>query len=153
MNPIWAFRVSFGLFKSGQLRPIITALLNLTFSVIFFYIFGLFGIILATTVSKLISEFWFDPLVLFKKGFFISSKNYFKKLLGYFCFYFLFILLIKYFINLFFFQSLFTLIIGVTVFSILFFITITLLYLNEFEFKYFLNILTKRINSAKSVLK
>jgi len=74
MNSIWIFRTNMGLFKYGQYRPIISAIINLILSLVGVKFFGLIGVFLATTITRLITNVWFDPLVVFKYGF--SEKPY-----------------------------------------------------------------------------
>ena len=47
------------------------SLLNLVLSVVFGKIWGLFGIILASLVSRLLTNMWYEPFLLY--------KNYFEK--------------------------------------------------------------------------
>ena len=67
MNPIWMFRETMGLFKQVRYILLITAALNIIFSVILGNIFGVPGILSATFISKLASQYWYEPRILFKK--------------------------------------------------------------------------------------
>lgn len=67
MNPIWMFRETMGLFKQVRFVMLITAGLNIIFSIVFGLLFGVPGILAATLVSKLISQYWYEPTILFGK--------------------------------------------------------------------------------------
>lgn len=67
MNPIWMFRETMGLFKQVRYIMLITAGLNIILSIILGKIFGVPGILAATFISKLLSQYWYEPSILFKK--------------------------------------------------------------------------------------
>lgn len=67
MNPIWMFRETMGLFKQVRFILIITAGLNVIFSIILGEKFGVPGILAATFLAKIVSQYWYEPIVLFKK--------------------------------------------------------------------------------------
>ena len=64
-------------------------ILNIAFSVLLGRVWGLFGILFATTISRLMTSTWYDPYAIFKHGFHKSPFIYLKRYL-----YFLFILII-----------------------------------------------------------
>lgn len=74
LNSIWIFRTNLGLFKYGQYRPIVSAVINIILSVIGGIYIGLLGVFLATTITRFLTNIWFDPLIVFKYGF--SEKPY-----------------------------------------------------------------------------
>ena len=55
-----------GLFKYFKLMPILSAILNLLLSVFLGMKYGLLGILLATTISQLISNTWYFPYIVCK---------------------------------------------------------------------------------------
>ena len=67
MNPIWMFRETMGLFKQVKFIMLITAALNILFSIVLGHIFGVPGILAATFIAKIASQYWYEPTVLFKK--------------------------------------------------------------------------------------
>ena len=67
MNPIWMFRETMGLFKQVKFIMLITAGLNIVFSILFGLLFGVPGILAATFIAKLLSQYWYEPKILFKK--------------------------------------------------------------------------------------
>lgn len=95
--PNTAYRNSNGLFVQGRLRPAIMAVLNIVFSVALAILFsnktahlsnaaqwGVFGILLATPLARLVTETWYDPHVVYKHVFKISMKKYVGARLLYF---------------------------------------------------------------------
>ena len=64
--PVESFRTANGLFVQGWMRPIIMALLNI---ILDFYMgrrWGVVGIFLATTISRVATQVWFDPYLVYK---------------------------------------------------------------------------------------
>lgn len=69
MNPIWIFRETMGLFRQVRYLLLITAVLNLLLSVALGTWLGVPGILAATGIAKLISQYWYEPIVLFRRKF------------------------------------------------------------------------------------
>ena len=80
LRPIWVYRDSAGLFKQVQFLPLVTSALNIVLSIILGLKFGLLGILGATVIARLLSNFWYEPYVLTKKYFKEGFCNYLKKL-------------------------------------------------------------------------
>lgn len=74
------YREGYGLYYQGRYRPIFTALFNIIFSIIFGKLIGIAGIILATTLSRFVTIWWFDAYIVFKYAF---KEKPFKYLLDY----------------------------------------------------------------------
>lgn len=79
MNPVSAFRTSHGLFIQGKYRPVIMAVLNIILSVALLKPFGLVGVYMATVISRLATQVWFDPYILYKRVFKKSPFIYYRK--------------------------------------------------------------------------
>lgn len=77
LNPLWVFRTTLGLFIHGKFRPIIAAVVNIVASLILVQYFGLLGVLLGTTISKVLINVWFDPYIIFKYGFNTKPNNYY----------------------------------------------------------------------------
>ena len=75
--PVEAFRGANGLFRNGWGRPLLTALLNLLLDAVLGRSFGLNGIFAATIVSRVLTQVWFDPYLLFRRVFRGSVGRYF----------------------------------------------------------------------------
>lgn len=65
---IIAFCDAYGLFWEQRWNPVLEAILNLVLSIILGEQLGIDGILLGTTFSTILTVFWFEPFLLFKKG-------------------------------------------------------------------------------------
>ena len=83
VSPVWMFREANGLFDDVKYLLLIRAALNLVFSVAFGMVWGVFGILLATTVSMILTNFWFEPSLIFKKLFASGAGAYWRVQLKY----------------------------------------------------------------------
>lgn len=81
MNTLWVFRSTLGLFKQGKFRPILVAILNIVLSIVLGKLWGVFGVLFATFLSRASINLWYDPIVLHKYGFGISCKPFFIRYL------------------------------------------------------------------------
>lgn len=78
------FREGCGLYYIGRYRPIFSTLANIGFSLLFASIFsrffggqfGVFGVILATVLSRMLVIWWYDALIVFKHVFSSSPLRY-----------------------------------------------------------------------------
>ena len=82
LNVIASFRNANGLFIQGQYRPLVTTIMNVILSVIWGKKMGILGVLLATVVSRLLTQ-WYDPWLLFKYIFKKSSKSFFLEYYSY----------------------------------------------------------------------
>lgn len=60
------FRNANGLFQQGQFRPVFMILLNIIGAFILYRFWGLAGIFASLVLSRLITQIWYDPLILYK---------------------------------------------------------------------------------------
>ncbi len=67
------FRTANGLFVNGKYRPVIMAILNIVLSVIMVKPLGIFGVLLATVVSRVVTQMWYDPWLIYSNIF--SKRN------------------------------------------------------------------------------
>lgn len=65
-NTIWIYRSALGLFKSVQYINVFAAVINVVLSIIGGVIWGIPGIIIATAISRLLTSFWYEGMVVFK---------------------------------------------------------------------------------------
>ncbi len=77
MSPIWMFRETMGLFKQVQYLMLVTAALNLIFSIILGILWGGPGILIATALAKIVSQYWYEPRLLFRQRFHRPAKMFF----------------------------------------------------------------------------
>ncbi|EPE2492776.1 hypothetical protein HQ875_11035 [Enterococcus faecium] len=84
VRPVAAYRNANGLFIQGKYRPLAMAILNVIISIVLVIYLGIEGAIWGTVFSRLITQTWFDPLVLYKYTFKKSVKiylyQYFKRI-------------------------------------------------------------------------
>lgn len=72
------YRQTMGLFRQGKWRPIVSAVLNLGLSIILAINYGLPGVLWGTALTRILTNVWFDPYIVFKKGLGINPMKYFK---------------------------------------------------------------------------
>ena len=77
MRPIWTFREGTGMYRQIRYIMFITAILNLVLSIILGKYLGISGIIFATSISKVLTYFWYEPNILFKCFFKVKPYNYY----------------------------------------------------------------------------
>lgn len=77
--PVWNFRNTTGLFRETKNILLYAAAINLVLSYVLGVRWGLTGILAATSVSRLLTSFWFEPYILHKKVFGTSSAPYFLR--------------------------------------------------------------------------
>lgn len=82
-NAVWAYKNTMGLFRYGQYLLLVTGAINLVLDFVFGYQWGMFGIFLASAVSRILTNVWYDPYAVYKYGLKMNPINYFKKYLQY----------------------------------------------------------------------
>ncbi len=75
---VLTFREASGLFYKDRWKSVFEASINLISSIILAYCFGAFGVFLGTLVSSVCVCIWVEPLVLYKYGFNLKLREYFK---------------------------------------------------------------------------
>ncbi|MBO5714597.1 MAG: hypothetical protein J6R83_04160, partial [Clostridia bacterium] len=80
---IVVYKNAYGLYWESRFVPLITAILNLTLSIVFGLAIGLVGIFLATIISHIIASIIIETQILFKHGIKHSVKNYYFKFIVY----------------------------------------------------------------------
>lgn len=82
--PFQTFRDANGLFVQGKYRPVIMAAINLAMQFAFAQWWGLFGVMLATPIARILTQAWFDPYVVYKYVFKRSPVPYYIEFLKHF---------------------------------------------------------------------
>lgn len=77
LNAVCMFRDTTGLFKKTKYLLLLTSILNLIFSILLGIKFGLCGIIGATAIARILTNFWYEPLALLKYYFNTNVYIYF----------------------------------------------------------------------------
>lgn len=75
----FTYRTTLGLYKEGKYGPILAAVLNLVLSVLFGIQYGIMGVFIATSVSRIITLGIIDPVLIYKKAFRTKVKKYYLK--------------------------------------------------------------------------
>jgi O-antigen/teichoic acid export membrane protein len=73
------YREAQGLYWYDRYKPIIESVINLGVSILLARLIGMAGVFIGTLVSLLATSFWVEPLVLYKHGFGVRLREYFKK--------------------------------------------------------------------------
>lgn len=97
ISPIWIYRENLGFYKEVKYLMIVTAFINIVLSIILGKFMGMMGIFLATILARLFTVVWYEPIILMKKHFKKSVKNYYFLQIKYFLF-FVFVYLITNFL-------------------------------------------------------
>jgi len=79
----YTYRTTMGLFNNGKYCPIIAALINVVLSILLCLKYGLFGILLATSISRLITTGWYDTFLVYKLRFKKSPLKIYLKYIKY----------------------------------------------------------------------
>lgn len=82
-NAVWTYKNTMGLFRPGRYLLILTAIINLVCSIWLGKVWGLFGILFATAISRAFTNTWYDPYAVFKYGFGEKASLYFFRYLHY----------------------------------------------------------------------
>lgn len=77
MRAIWSFRDGTGLYRRICYMMLITAAINVLLSIILGMEYGVTGVVLASLLSKILTCFWYEPIVLFRDYFSRGSTEYF----------------------------------------------------------------------------
>ncbi len=74
--PVETFRTANGLFIQGKYRPAIMAVLNILLDLVFVVRWGIIGVLAATTVSRLLTQVWYDPYLVYSRVFKQRVRQY-----------------------------------------------------------------------------
>ncbi len=78
-QPVLCVRDALGIFWYDRYKPIFEAVLNIAFSIPLALRFDIFGVLLGTLISTILTSFWVEPKVLYKYGFKKKLYSYFVK--------------------------------------------------------------------------
>lgn len=77
--PFRTFVTSAGLFKETKMLPVIETVVNLTLSVVLIQWLGVAGVLIATFIAYMVSDYFIRPVILYKVLFKRTSRVYFVK--------------------------------------------------------------------------
>lgn len=79
----YTYRTTSGLFVKGRVAPIIAAILNIILSIVLGQKIGITGILLSTSISRLLTTTWYDAYLVHKYEFKTSWLKFIKKYIIY----------------------------------------------------------------------
>lgn len=82
------YRTSYGLFRQAKYMPLVGILVNIVVSILLVQKIGIFGVLLGTFISNVVTFVWYDPYVIYKNVF---KENVFKYYLKNICYLLLFV--------------------------------------------------------------
>lgn len=77
------YRSTYGLFRQAKFLPLFGAILNIVISIVLVKQIGIFGVLLGTLISNLVTFMWFDPYLIYKKVFNKNPLEYYLTNIGY----------------------------------------------------------------------
>lgn len=75
------YRTSLGLFKAAKFLPLFASFLNIVLSIFLANNLGLCGVFIATIIVRILFFTLVDSYLVYKRGFFLSPRNYYIKFL------------------------------------------------------------------------
>lgn len=81
MRPLWTFRDAAGVYLRTKYIMLIAAILNIFFSFIMGLKLGVAGIIFASSLCRILTYVWYEPVILFKEFFGVGPQRYFLGLI------------------------------------------------------------------------
>lgn len=82
-NAVWTYKNTLGIFHHGRFVQMITALLNIVFSIVLGKLWGVFGILFASAIARGFTNTWYDPYCVYKYGFHSKPMRYLKRYVYY----------------------------------------------------------------------
>ena len=101
LYPSSSYRFTTELFNRAKYAMLASAIMNLILSVILGKLIGLNGILLATLISRLITTFWYDALILYREYFNVKFIEFFKIEIKNFIFFFIVFIITFFLTNIF----------------------------------------------------
>jgi len=77
LQPLWSYREATGLYRRTKYMMLLCAFLNLLLSVWLGLRWGIFGILLASGLSRLLTYVWYEPYLLFESYFGARPTRYY----------------------------------------------------------------------------
>ena len=133
------YAITTGLFKKAKWGAFASAILNVILSIILGIKFGVIGIFLATGLSRVLSQTWLDPYLVFKYEFKKSSLVYFGKFIRNFIFVIINLLICYFIFSDIVISNIFSLILYACLCAIISNIIFVILFFNTWEFKDMVN--------------
>lgn len=135
------YRDTMGMFKDTKYVFFVTAVINIIFSLLLGNVLGLAGVLFSTVIARILTNAWFEPVVLFKNYLHRPVKEYFKRQLYYWVVFFIILVLTSFICSLITLQNLYVYFVVKTMVCVI--ISVGLLcifYFKLSEFKYLLEL-------------
>lgn len=84
LQGMMAYRNTTGLFRKTKYIILVTCILNIGLSIAMGIKWGLVGLLIATSIARMATNFWYEPLMLYKKIFKMPATKHFVKQAMYF---------------------------------------------------------------------
>ncbi len=81
LQPLWSYREATGLYRKTKWIMVACAAINIVLSIILGEILGIFGVIIASAISRVVTYIWYEPHLLFNEYFDISEFKYYFQLI------------------------------------------------------------------------
>lgn len=81
LQPLWSYREATGLYRKTKWVMMICAIINIVLSICLGRLFGVFGVIIASAISRIITYVWYEPHLLFKEYFGTSEFKYYYQII------------------------------------------------------------------------
>lgn len=81
LHPIWSYREATGLYRQTKYIMLICAIENIGLSILMGIYMGMAGVLFASAISRLTTYFWYEPKILFKEYFGVSTKIFYLPLI------------------------------------------------------------------------
>lgn len=148
-NIINIYKDGCGLFWETRFRTLLTAIVNITISIILVKKLGINGVLLGTILAYCLTIYIVDPIIVYKKVFMIPVIKYYSKLAQYF----LCIVALNGFIGLLISKIVMSNIIGLLIkllmIIVTYFMIISIIFYKSEEYKYFLVLFKKILRKEK----
>ena len=148
MSPVWTYRSTMGLFRYGKWRPLISAVINLVVSIWWAYSIGFIGVLLGTTFTRIVTNVWFDPYIVFKYGFNQKPFSFYRQWISKLMVAIVDIYIVQLFISYISFTGIIGILVNGSLSALVFSSSIILIFGRDDSFIYFLNLLKRIKNKA-----
>ena len=145
MNSVWTFRSTMGLFAHGKWRPLISAIINIVVSIWWANEWGIMGVLLGTTFTRVVTNVWYDPFIVYKHGLHKRPYKYYLKWLLYLAVTLVDILIIKLFTTAVPLSGIIAILVYGFTSVLTFTFSVVVIFGKTDEFKYFITIFKKLI--------
>ena len=143
MGPVWTYRSTMGLFRYGKWRPLISAVINLVISIWWAHLFGLIGVLLGTTFTRIVTNVWFDPYIVFKYGFHNNPLSFYSQWISKLIVVIIDICIVQFFSNFIFLKGITGIFVYAMISALIFIISIIIFYGRDDSYVYFLGLIQR----------